>query len=299
MTRLADLISVAAMAVGIAGVAFLRPSLAARAHDVHVREDVVLLPAPRETKLLSLGHRAAVVDYLWGKTLVEYGVHSIEKRAFDVERYLDTILELEPDYAPLFGYVDTMLVYRPPIGTAEDARKARAYLERGIAARPYDHKVWLQYGQFLAFLSPSFLKEQSEIDAWKRDGALALARAVELGADADTSLSASSLLAKYGQTDAAVKHLRRSFELSDDPETRRQILAKLERMQDSSVRQELAFGARYVERRRLREAPSVPPSVYQWLGPIRDPIACLDDTESAACAATLTLAREREQGTSP
>lgn len=295
--RVADCIAGLAIALGVGGVAALRPSLASEHHDVRVSEDVVLLPAPRETKLLALGHTAAVVDYLWGKTLVEYGMHAIEKRAFDVERYLDTILELEPTYAPLFDYVDTLLVYRPPIGTERDARSARAYFERGLAARPHDYKVWLRYGQFLAFLSPSFLKDQAEIDAWKREGALALARAVELGADADTSLSASALLGKYGARDAAIQHLRRSFDLTDDPETRRQILFKLERLEGASVRQELVDGARYIEQRRLREAPSVPPAVYQWLGPLRDPVTCMSDTTSAACAGTLSLAREREQGT--
>lgn len=295
----ADLLSVAALCCGIAGVALLRPVLAADAHAVRVGDDVVLLPAPRETKLLSLGHHAAAVDYLWGKTLVEYGMHATEKRAFDVERYLDTILELEPTYAPLFDYVDTLLVYRPPIGTEQDARKARAYFERGLVARPYDQKVWLQYGQFLAFLSPSFLKDQAEIDAWKKDGAFALTRAVELGADADNSLSATALLGKYGARDAAVKHLKRSFELTGDPEARRQILAKLERFEEDSVRQQLTEGARYIESRREREAPSVPARVYQWLGPFRDPIACLDDEHSAQCAPTLSEARARAQGDLP
>ena len=199
-----DLVAIAALCSGIACVAALRPALAADVHAVRVSEDVVLLPAPRETRLLTLGHRAAAVDVLWGKTLVEYGMHATEKRAFDVERYLDTILELEPDYAPLFGYLDTLLVYRPPIGTDEDARKTRAYFQRGLAARPYDQKVWLHYGQFMAFLSPSFLKDQAEIDAWKKEGALALTRAVELGADSDNTLSAAALLGKYGENDAAI-----------------------------------------------------------------------------------------------
>ena len=294
--RGADLVSVLALSVGVAVVVTLRPSLAAVAHEARVQDDVVLLPAPRETKLLSLGHTAAAVDYLWGKTLVEYGTHALDRRRFDVERYLDTILELEPDFAPLFAYVDTLVVYRPPVGTEQDARIARNYLERGLEARPYDHKIWLQYGQFMAFLSPSFLKEQSEIDAWKRRGAFALTRAVELGADADSSLSASTLLSKYGERDAAVKNLRRSYELSDDPDTRQQILAKLEKFEEAVVRQQLAEGVRAIEMRRLHEAPSVPPKVYQWLGPLRDPVACLGDTTSVACAATLTLAREREQG---
>lgn len=297
--RGADLVSALAIGLGLGGVALLRPSLAADAHAAHVEDDVVLLPAPRETKLLALGHSAAAVDYLWGKTLVEYGTHAIEKRAFDVERYLDTILELEPDYAPLFAYVDTLLVFRPPIGTEQDARKARAYFERGLEARPHDHKIWLQYGQFMAFLSPSFLKDQTEIDAWKRTGALALTRAVELGANADSSLSASTLLAKYGERDAAVKNLRRSYELSEDPDTRQQILFKLAKLEDAAVRQQLAEGARSLEMRRQHEAPSIPPKVYQWLGPLRDPIACLDDTTSVACAATLSLARAREQGDTP
>lgn len=285
-----------AIVLGVGGVIALRASLADDAHAVHVREDVVLLPAPQETKLLSLGHHAAAVDILWGKTLVEYGIHVSEKRPFDIERYLDTVLELEPDYWPLYKYVDTLVVYRPPIGTEADARTARAYLERGTRERPHDYRVWLQYGQFMSYLARSFVQDDAEIAEWQRLGALALAHAVELGADADNSLSATTALAKYGANDAAIAHLQRAYDLTDDPETRRQILYKLERLQGEEIRRELALGSAYVDRRRMQDAPSLPPRVYGWLGPFRDPARCVD-WRAPGCEGTLAEARERQPAT--
>ena len=105
-----------------------------------------------------LGWDAATVDVLWAKLLVEYGTHFSEHREFtEIPRYVDAILELEPNYEPLYKYVDTMLAYRPMQGTESDVRLARAYLERGTRELPQDPRMWLRYGQFIAFIAPSFL----------------------------------------------------------------------------------------------------------------------------------------------
>ena len=125
---LRKLVAIAAVLVVCeVGVYFLRPALAAAEHNVKQREDVVLIPPPTELKLLSLGYNAATVDYLWGKTLVEYGIHSAENRPIDMTRYIDAIMALEPSYRPMYFYLDTLLVFHPPRGTEEDARRARAY----------------------------------------------------------------------------------------------------------------------------------------------------------------------------
>ena len=121
---------------------------------------------------------------LWAKLLVEYGTHFSEHREFtEIPRYVDAILELEPNYQPLYKYVDTMLAYRPMQGTESDVRLARVYLERRIRELPQDSRMWLRYGQFIAFIAPSFLKDDRDTQAWRKEGAEAMARAVELGAD--------------------------------------------------------------------------------------------------------------------
>jgi hypothetical protein len=226
-----NLVALAIVAVGVIGIATLQPGLAKNVHKVRQRDDVFFLPPPAQLRAMTLGYRAAAADFLWAKLILEYGLHWQEHRPFpDVNRYIDGILAVEPDFPTLYGFVDTILCYSPTGGTEQDARAARRYLERGTRERPYDPNVWLHYGQFVAFLGPSYLKDEQEIEAWRTDGAIAIAHAVELGADPDRSLAASTILSKAGKHDAAVKHLQRVYAMADDPETRRQISFKLQKL---------------------------------------------------------------------
>src|SRR3977135_578705 len=181
------------------GVARMQPRLAHTVRAVKEKEDVYLLPPPAQLRAATLGWDAAAGDLLWAKLLVEYGTHWSEHREFrDVPKYVDAILELEPTYAPIYRYVDTMLAYRPLQGTEDDARKARAYLERGTRERSQDPRLWMQYGQFVAFIGPSFLHTDKDREAWRTDGAKAIGHAVELGADAERALTVATVLTKSG-----------------------------------------------------------------------------------------------------
>ncbi|GAC1355760.1 MAG: hypothetical protein NVS3B10_09110 [Polyangiales bacterium] len=219
--------------LGVLGISAVQPGLAHNIHKLHQRDDVFLLPPPGELRVMTLGYRAAATDMLWAKLLLEYGVHGQEKRAFpDVTRYIDGILALEPDFPALYDYVDTILVYIPPPGgTAEDARTARRYLERGMQERPYDGKFWVHAGQFIAFIGPAFIKEEKESEQWRVDGAKIIAHGVELGGDTYRSLAASTILGHAGEREAQIQHLQRAFAVSDNPDDRAQFLRKLRALQ--------------------------------------------------------------------
>jgi tetratricopeptide (TPR) repeat protein len=288
--------------VGIVGVARLQPRLAAVAHSVKMREDVYVLPPPAQLKAATLGHYSAAVDMLWAKLLVEYGQHWSERRAFpDLTKYLDAILALEPDYPPLYKYVDTLLLYRPPQGKEEDAWLARRYLERGIRERPNDHVVWLAYGQFLAFAGPSWLPVEQEREQWRHDGALAIVRAVELGADPHLSLNAAATLSRFGQRPAAISQLRRAYALADDPDTREQIARQLGGLEASSAREEAERDMRFIESRWRREYPFLGRGTFLMMGPLVDPSTCAGlaaSRERVECSrswqARLPSAQERD-----
>ncbi|MCL2776382.1 MAG: hypothetical protein FWD73_00150 [Polyangiaceae bacterium] len=229
--RLEPFAAYAFVAICALCIALIQPSLAAHAHEIRQRDDVFFLPPPAELRTMTLGYRAAIIDLFWAKLTVEYGAHWQDKRAFpNVTRYIDGILAIEPDFPPLYRFVDTFLVFTPTGATADDARKARAYLERGTRERPNDASVWLQYGQFLAFVAPSFLKDKSEIENYRAQGAAAMARSVELGADAQHALAASAIMSKAGQAKATIAFLQRAYAISDDPDTRQKIRLKLEEL---------------------------------------------------------------------
>ncbi len=262
------------LAAGAAfGIAVVQPGLAASAHKVLQRDDVFLLPPASQLRAMTLGYRACATDLLWAKLVLEVGIHWQEKRSFpDVTRYIDGILALEPDFPTVYDFVDTFLVYpAPPGGTADDARAARRYLERGAAERPYDANVWLHYGQFTAFLAPTFLNDKKEIDQWRVDGAKAIARAVELGSDASRSLSAASILSKGGEREATIEHLRRAYAMTDDPDTREQFSLKLRSLQADAFAED---AVKLVDREWQTGFPFLSRGMTLLLGPSRSPAQC-------------------------
>jgi hypothetical protein len=268
---------VALLLLGTAlGVARLQPRLAATTAAIKLREDVYLAPPPAELRAATLGYIAAATDLLWAKLLVEYGIHWAEHRSFpDLSHYLDALLALDPKYKPFYEYVDTILVYRPVHGTEDDARAARTYLEQGIAALPYDPDVWVHYGQFIAFLAPSFLSSETERDRWRQEGAMALTHAVELGADINMTLSATTMLGRrYGERDAAIRALTRAYALTEDDAIRAEIAAKLEILQGSQERDQAEQVIQSIEAQWRRDLPFMPRGEYLLLGPIDDPAAC-------------------------
>lgn len=238
MTRRGGVLPTLLLALtGALGIALVQPRLATDVHSVRQRDDAFLLPPPDQLRAMTLGHRAATTDVLWAKLILEYGLHWQEKRKFpDVTRYIDGIIALEPDFPLLYDFVDTIIMYPGPAGaTAEDARTTRRYLERGARERPNDAKVWLHYGQFIAFMAPSFLTDPNEIERWRHDGAIAITHAVELGADAHGSLAASTILSKSGERTATIEHLQRAYAMTDDAEVREQFLLRLRSLQADAV----------------------------------------------------------------
>jgi hypothetical protein len=212
------LVTAVCLLAAAGGVGLLQPRLARAAHAAGERENDFSLPPPAQLRAATLGWDAAAVDVIWADLLVEYGTHWADHREFeDTGRYADAILELEPGYPPLYRYIDTMLVYRPLQGTEKDARAARAYLERGTREHPTDASIWLEYGQFEAFIGPSFLTDDKQVEAWRQDGAVAMAHAVELGASPDRALTAASLLTRAGQAEMAIASLERAYAFTEHP----------------------------------------------------------------------------------
>jgi hypothetical protein len=227
---------------------------------------------------------------LWAKLLVEYGMHFSEHREFtEIPRYVDAILELEPDYRPLYKYVDTMLAYRPMQGTESDVRLARAYLERGTRELPQDARVWLKYGQFIAFIAPSFLKDPNDTQLWRKEGAEAIERAVELGADPEEAMAATSMLSRAGATREAIRYLENAYAFTEHPSMREiheAIGKRLEALSSISLRDQTDATERAIDARWARELPVVSRDHYLLLGPVTDPMRCAGPyaAEDASCA---------------
>jgi hypothetical protein len=278
------------MLAAAGGVAAVQPRLANTVHEVKERDDLVPFPPPAQLHAAVLGYDAATVDVLWASLLVQYGEHFSEHRDFiQIPRYVDAILELEPTYWQLYKYVDTMLAYRPMQGTEDDVVLARQYLERGTRERPQDARVWLKLGQFIAFLAPSFLKDPEVANRWRADGADAMARATELGADPDELMAASSMMTRAGATREAIHYLERAYAFTEHPsmtEIHQAIGEKLERLHATTLRDEADAAARLVRSRWVAELPMLTHDEYVLLGPVPDAARCVGfaASDDVACA---------------
>lgn len=272
------------------GVALTQPRLARIAHTAGDREDVYALPPPAQLRAATLGWDAAAVDLLWATMLVQYGSHWQDHREFtDGVRYAEDILAIEPTYEPLYRYIDALLIYRPLQGTASDARAARAIFERGTRERPFDGRLWRDYGQFLAFVAPSLLTEPAEQKAWRETGASAMVHAAELGGDVETALAAAGVMSKAGQRDAQVRFLKKAYALTADPSMapqHEQIGRQLAALLGQELDDQADVVARAIHERWQRDMPAVSRDDYLLLGPAVDTARCagLAGADDPACA---------------
>ena len=115
------------------------------------------------------------------------------------------------------------------------------------------------------------MTDEAEIDTWRRDGALAIARAVELGADPDRSLAASTILTKAGESKTTIRHLEHAYAMADDPETRRQLLFRRQKL-NASLDSEQAISR--VERDMQLYYPHLTKGQALLVGPHRKISAC-------------------------
>jgi hypothetical protein len=154
---------------------------------------------------------------------------------------------------------------------------ARKYLERGMQERPQDSTVYMKYGQFLAFIAPSFLANDADRKAWRKAGAEAIGRAVELGADADEALAASAMLSDAGEKREAVRYLENAYAFTEHPsmrEVHEAIGRTLANLEASAERDAEKNTLQAVTDRWSREMPAVSRDRYLLLGPVADAARC-------------------------
>ncbi len=233
-----------AAAALVAGLTVAATQLPARAVSLTVKEttDAYLLPPPDQLVVASLGYRAALADLLWAKVLVTQGIRMEQRRGFDtVGQYLEAITTLDPKWREPYRLSDTLLTFQAVEVQTSEVYKARVMLEKGVAERPLDAELWLQLGQFVAFIAaPSYLKDPDEQERWRREGAQYLARAAELGA-ADPNIQwqafgGAGILARAGERDAAKRFYRLTLATATDPELQAQLENKLRALQEEEER---------------------------------------------------------------
>jgi hypothetical protein len=227
----AVLLLVALSAIALSRV---RPSLFDRFVRLRETSDTYALPSAEMTIVASLGYRAALADLLFARVLVAYGLHFEQKRAFEfVASYLDTITALDPKFRAPYYFADTLLTLQAKAPPVENYVRARQILERGMRELPLDSRLWLQAGQFMAYMAPSRFADREVRREWRLEGARRLARACELLSEDQimpyNCITAAGLLSRQGEIDAMIQFLERVLVVSDNPEIQQMALAMLEK----------------------------------------------------------------------
>jgi len=288
-----------------AAIGGLRGVLLERTEKLHEKTDVYDLPSPDEVVVLSLGYRSALADLLFAHVLVWHGIHFEEHRRLDFAAdYLDTVATLDPTFRETYYFADTIISMQPVKPRHEDYVRARQLLERGLKARPTDTELWLNTGQFIAYLAAPWLDDPNEKAEWKLAGARVLARACELVGSNENipynCITAAGMLSRAGEREANIEFLKRVLVVSDDEAIREKALGYLERALGQQSQEELR-----AREDRLREAwradlPFVDLTLELVLGPPTAPAACAGlNAPSVACATTWADWRARERADQP
>jgi hypothetical protein len=280
-----------ALGLGLLTLAVTRPGLVDAHHRITLQHDAYLLPPPAQTRMLSLGYRAALADLIFGHVLVSAGIHLSEKRLFEfADLYLEAVTELDPKFRDPYRYSDAILTLQSVRAPEESYRKARKLLLRGTEAFPYDQALWASAGQFLAYLAPGQLSDPKEAAEFKQDGARLLARACELIGKNENiphhCVTAAALFSEAGNRASAQTFLEKLLIVSDDPEIRELAQAKLAAMGVKAQTQRF-------EQLRRDDLPFVSHEGLAALGPRFDPAACAGKGARDADEACATSFRER------
>ncbi len=283
----------ALLLLGAAGMnRWVQPSVAQRFAALKRTSDTYSLPAPEQLVVASLGYRSALADLLYTDTRISYGVHFEEKRIFEhVGNYFDAMMALDPTFRAPYRFADTMMIFQPKAPPPENYRMARDFLVRALEKVPDDARLWLQAGQFVAYVAPPHLPPGEDKREWKVAGARMLARACDLLGD-DQNLprecvTAAALFSNAGERDATINALERVLNATDDEEVRRRALGFLRNQIDSQK------AARFQERADAlltltkQDLPLISRAQLQVVGPRFDEARCAgarDPDQDKGCA---------------
>lgn len=248
----------------------------------HAKEtsDIHLLPPPHEVVVMSLGYRSALADLLWAQVLVGQGLRTIDRRRYDtVADLIDTINELDPEFREPYLLADALINLQVTAAQREDILRTRVIVERGTRNRPLDPEIWRTAGQFVAFTGPgTLIKDPTERELWRRDGAKLLARAAELGGDAGqlgwSAVASASILSRQGERDAAIRLIQRTLAVTEDEELRERLQLQLQALIGEQKVE--AYKRRQLELLELsrHDVPFVGKTTLHVLGPPFDTAYC-------------------------
>ncbi len=247
--------------------AMARSSALSAGGDREPAEELRYVPRPALFRAVSLGHHELVADLLWMKSVVYFGemfMHPTREGARQLERYLDTLLAIDPWFQSVYRWAGTMFIYRTGRVTRGDVLRANRFLEQGTKLFPRDWELWFILGTNLLFeIHPVNEVEQRH---FRRLGANAIARAADLPAAPDFAATlAATLFQKEGELLAAIQLLERSIAIT--PEAKRPALyGKLTQLRSAEAALRVERETNALERAWRSSFPYLPVELFSLIG---------------------------------
>jgi hypothetical protein len=243
--------------------------------------DTLGLPPVAMLRFLSVGHQEMAADLVAARANVYFG-SQIASRGDQIwlDRALNAAADLDPRFHRLYLRGAAMLVYNGRAITVEALLAANRLLERGSHEFPGDWELPFQRGFNLLFELPRLVGEDDpRVADWRQQGVEALRQATLLdGVPPWLPNLAARMLTKQGGEELAIAHLERTFEATNNPETRAEIARNLAELHGRHLADELAVGAASLQKLIAERYPYAPEAFSLILGPRVAPGVDLDAT---------------------
>ena len=272
MRFLVRLLGVLAILSVLAGVWSLRGRAMERYLETQTYEDIYYLPPPHWLEVMSLGHRRALADLIWLRSLIYFGDEFANKGAVKhVFNYGESMLALDPDFRRVYRWVGMAGVYTPTGGSTEFMQRAVDVLRRGTERFPDDGELAWDAGATITYeILPLLAQDDPNRERLRAEGNDYMMAAARLGGGPDwLVLTNASSLRKLGESDRELRHLEEMYTLISDPGVKMQIEIRLSQLRTQAYAEAFRSVNEEFERRREEEFPYMPSTLYFF---VADPI---------------------------
>lgn len=218
------------------------------------------LPSPRILRGLAFGYNELAADLLWVRSIAYYANHITTDRDLrHIERYLNTIVALDPHFRAIYRYGPAMITGRGSWRENPHVLGAIELLKRAHALWPEDWNYPFAIGAYLLDLRGT----KQERGEWKRQAADWINRAALLGANVPWLPSiAARFHSEQGQRELAIRHLEEIYLTTQDPKMKEQIVHKLRELRAARISELEQAAAQLLAALRESPTPYVPLDLF-------------------------------------
>jgi hypothetical protein len=236
--------------------------------------------------------RQFAADLIWIRGLVYYGSTNEETADYSqISDFMDAVIQLDPGFHRVYRWAAYAMTFRREQPTQEEYLLSLKYLERGMKQFPDSYELfWLAGLRYYLDLTS---KDREQQRRYRERGAELIEEAMQKP-DADPSMAslAASLRTRLGQKERAIDDLRQMILLTDDPQMRERLVARMAGLTSEQVADEVDQAAGDFDVAHIRELPLTPPSLFVIIGPRPSPVI---DFASLATERDLFGAERAEQ----